>query len=244
MSDLAVHLCDACGRSMRAVPMQHRDGTITTSYECGDFTCSAGPGGVMTFSERGQKDTAVSRTKFWGNGSFHDMSKGRPSQNEGNVEPVAKAFIAAANRQFGTDYDGDDGEYLSKPSRKEGGYDCVIWSKRRKHQLKLQVTRALPEDIYRKQGEQGERAVMGTTADAVAWILTAIAKKASRASPCIALVIDGIDVPSIGIFADEVVMKDHREVLDAQKWHSIWVIGQFGLRHLGGRCLPGGTSRP
>lgn len=228
------HLCHTCGKPMRAVQTHHRDRT-TVDDECGNPACPDGPGGLMTLRQW-NKETGevIKRTKFWDEDTADEMVKGRPSQNEENVEAVAKAFIEAANRQFQTAYDRFDPG--PKHSRDEAGYDCKIVATGGKYCLKLQVTRALSREIYWEQAKNDKREQRMTIAESVDWIHQAVENKASRASPCIALVIDGLDVPAIGIFADGAAVARHEETFEAQGWHSIWVIGHFGLRHLGGNC--------
>ncbi len=222
---------------MRKVPMIHSNGNISYSYDCIYSKCVYGTSGWLTIRSQ-QKDTGevTSVTKFLDNRNFIHEVIGNPSKNESNVRGVAKAFMDAVNRQYRTQYD----EYRNEPesSLDERGYDCEIHSTQKKYSLRIQVTRALPSEIYQEQYKQHKRQIAPTIHEACHWIMEAIRKKASRASSDIALVIDGVDAPFIAIKTDLEVLLKNQAGLNAQKWHSIWVIGPAGARHLAGRTLP------
>ncbi len=149
--------------------------------------------------------------------------------NEANVPVVAAAFVAAANRQFGTDF--TSYEIIPRVAAYEEGHDCVAISTTHGN-LKLQVTRALQSDHYADQAKRGKRDSINTTTESVRWIIQAVERKRTRSAPDIALVIDGLDVAPIGIFADAAAVEQHRDFLNGQSWHSIWIMGHFGLRYL------------
>ena len=229
--------CFACRKPMRKVPMIHGNGNISYSYDCIDPKCVYGTSGLFTIRYL-QKDTGkvTSVTKFFSNKSFMHEVVGNPSKNESNVRGIAKAFMDAVNRQYKTQYD----EYRNEPesSLDERGYDCEIHSTQKKYSLRIQVTRALPSEIYQEQYKQQKRQIAPTTHEACHWIMKAIRKKTSRASPDIALVIDGIDAPFTAIATDLEVLFKNQDELNMQKWHSIWIIGPAGARQLAGSTLP------
>jgi hypothetical protein len=177
----------------------------------------------------------ASQTDFMVNDGFLETTMGPPSQGEGNVSRVARWFIDTANRSFGTDY--YDLKPVSCSARDEAGYDCILCSRSGKN-LRLQVTRALPPAVYRGQSQRGSREVKVKFDEAATWILSAIERKASKASPDVALVIDATDSPGLGFITDGIA---RRRICDDEPlgWHSIWVVGPFGLRHIGGGGFPG-----
>jgi len=152
-------LCDACGQPRRAVPTEHRDGSVTLSYECHNAECSMGHGGLMTVRQvRKNTGDIVAHTKFWDLETFREFSSGRPSQNEENVRAVAEAFIKAANSQFEKCY---AGYKIVPPVRAhKDKYDCIAVSTVH-DSLKLQITRALPSRHYENQARLGRRDFLG-----------------------------------------------------------------------------------
>ncbi|HEX5032517.1 MAG TPA: hypothetical protein VFX78_13785 [Candidatus Eisenbacteria bacterium] len=172
-------------------------------------------------------------TKFWSVTKSHDTTEGAPSQGEANVERVARAFMAAVNRDCGATYD----RFTCASAGPEMGHDCEIGSSVGGPPLKLQVTRALPSDAYRGQRILGRRDLAATVDKAAEWLMDAIRRKATTAAPDVVLVIDALDAPQLSMFADAETIARNRAQLDAQKWHSIWVCGSSWANRLAGRPL-------
>lgn len=232
-------LCLSCRQLMCPVPMDRSNGSTTYSYECANAQCPNGPSGWCIIRVRSKDDKITSDTEFSWTGIFAHMAEGAPLKNEANVEPVARAFMSAVNRQYGTLFD----RYIRGPknAQAERGYDCEIASSQEEHSLKIQVTRALPPDIYRdqairhKQGISPARQIPEAIDQAADWIMEAIRRKKTRAAPDIVLVVDGQDAPFLAFLTDVIVLKANEVELKQQKWHSIWVIGPTGARWLSGR---------
>jgi len=233
--------CLACGEPTRAVPMRHRDGSVTYSGECTNRQCPSGPSGIFSIrTRRGDAGQVASSTNFSDTAHWQHAADGDPSENESNVEHVAHAFMDAANRQYGTLYD----KYIPGPNgpssaRDERGFDCKITSSSKGYSLKMQVTRVLPGHIYCDQRHLHLRQISGTTCMAADWIMGAVQRKEMHASRDVALVLDGVDAPFLAILTDIVVSTQNEADLARQGWHSIWVVGPAGVRRLAGQEIPG-----
>ena len=217
--------------------MHHGDGATTYSQECANKACADGPFGLLTIRQcNSDTGRAVSATKYHDTQMFTHAAYGDPSKNEANVEPVARTFMDAANREFGTSYT----EYDPSPTdaRDELGYDCEVRSMREQYSLKLQVTRALPSCVYQEQQSKHNLYITKSVEEVAAWLMHAIERKASRASPEIALVLDGVEAPFLGFLTDLEVSAKNQTILKRQRWHSIWVVGSAGARRLSGGTLP------
>jgi hypothetical protein len=217
--------------------MHEGDGSTTYSQECTNRDCPDGPSGLFTERVRNKSTgRVVSTTQVRDAASFRHAAQGDPSKNETNVEAVARTLMAAANRQYGTQYD----QFVAGPSGAlaERGFDCEIVASQAGYRLRLQVTRALPPEVYREQQEQHERQLSGTFSAAGEWVMDAVLRKEVKASPDVALVIDGVDAPFLRMFSDPADSAEKQARLEAQAWHSIWVVGHSGAKHLAGRGLP------
>lgn len=237
--------CFSCGQATCAVSIDYSDGNTTYSYGLVNARCPNRPSDEICRIQFRSKDAGeiTSVTKFFWTSKYSHISESAPSENEFNVESVVRAFMAAVNRQYGTLYN----QYIPSPAnaQAERGYDCEIASSKGNYDLKIQVTRALPQDIYQDQAKRYKKGVFPTrqlsnkTIDQAAdWIMKAILRKASRASHDIVLVIDGQDAPFLDFLTDAIVLKANEVELQQQVWHSIWVIGPTGARRLSGKNLP------
>ncbi len=230
-------LCAQCGKPMQRLRTVFESGEVKFTYECRDFKCSSGPGGLLTIRTIDKLTGETTKeAKFWDLESFEEWEVGRPSQGEQNVASVATVFMQGVNRTLGTSFD----TLVPGPesSREEGGFDCVVRSGSEGYELKLQVTRALPSNVQAKQGRAGRRDLQGTTEAVSEWLTEAVRRKTNSAASDIALVLDGIQSPVLALVSDIRCRERDREFLEAQRWHSIWVVGPEWVSQLAGKTLP------
>lgn len=229
--------CPFCGEPMTEVPIGDIGPDTTYISNCTNVRCADGPSGLLRIRTR-DRDTCepTSVTKLLEDGSFEHAAVGAPSRNEDNVEMVAKTFMDAVNREFGTSFD----KYIPGPvsSRDERGYDCELLSRADNIRFRIQVTRGLPAIIYQNQAKDQRRRLDLGVQEAANWVMEAIRHKTNRASQDIALVVDGVDAPFLAIHTDIVVSAAFQTEIESQGWHSVWVVGPGGARQLAGRPLP------
>lgn len=214
--------CDDCGHSLRPEQAYHRDGSVTTAFICDNPQCS-GPGGPHV----------TSSVEWYADDGVRHRTRGKPSQNEANVPEVARAFVRFANEQFRTDYV----EPASLEHDCGAKVDCVL-SGPSSGTLMLQVTRVLPKAKYGDQAEAGHRNLRTSIHEAASWICDAVRRKRPNADPAIVLVLDGLDGACAAFAADVDAARQLQLDESGGNWHSVWIVGAFGLRHLFGRREP------
>lgn len=229
MQESEQRLCRVCRKPM--VQVSTEEPSAGEIYACHNHECPEGPGGLVTVRPVSADGGVTSRLKDWGDGRTSEHTQGPPSTNEGNVVPVARRFIADANRQYGTDY-------LPEPTVVHGlPHDCLVAGPD-VGTAKLQITRIFDGGIYEKQRHLQHRNLDTTHVQMADRILAAIMHKSKHAHADIVLVLDGLDAMAAGFGADLIARERIKNETFADGWHSVWVVGHFGLRYLCGNPLP------
>ncbi len=233
---LPVARCSSCGQLLHAEHTVHADERTETRVRCQQRECPLGPAGLMSIRQLDAQGKTKSYTKTHDLETFEQTSFGESPQGEGNVGAVAKVFMAAANRDHGTNFT----SWVEPPrdSRLEQGFDCELFSEDRSTRLRLQVTAAMPSEFHRERHRRKQARIESSTHAAANWILDAILKKSTSASPDIALVVDGVENPQLAFIADIVCGREFHKTLSEEAWHSIWVVGPSWIRKLAGLELP------
>jgi len=178
-------------------------------------------------------------TELYEDGSAVHRAWGPPSQGERNVPRVCRTFLAVLRQKHGLEI-GD----LEDTSAGEGelGVDGrARW--RTGAYLKMQVTRALPEDLYAEQGRTGSVKRKQDAAELLSLLRKAIDWKTDSASPDITLLIDATSAMQLAMPTSVDFISAHGEWAMSQGWESIWVVGspfakRLDLRALGAEPVP------
>src|SRR5690606_17321966 len=162
-----------------------------------------------------------------------------------NVDDVVGAFLSVLERDHGIPNAGD--LVVGDDDRQDPGGGARV-TLRSGHCLRMQVTRAMPEDVYKKQ-EHAAVDYCHAPGDASQCLRNAIERKSRQGEKGEAsgnykpgyratttLLIDGVAAPHLPFIVPSEFVRKHGAWALAQGWESIWVVGVGVMKRLD--CSP------
>jgi len=170
----------------------------------------------------------TSITTFHGDSSSRYAAFGKPSQGEENVPRTCETFLAVLRRDRKLEF--GDLEDLSANSEHPG-----IDARARRPDgsyLNMQVTRALPQDLYEEQGRTAFVLRKHAPLEPASMLRAAIESKRQRACSNITLLIDAKNAPHLAFLTSAHFVSLHGEWAMREGWESIWVVGSSFAKRL------------
>lgn len=170
----------------------------------------------------------LSVTTLYSDGSTRLRTWGKPSQGEANVPRVCRTFLEVLRRERRLEF--GDLEDVSA-SKEDLGVDArVPWPNG--SFLRMQVTRALPQDVYEEQGRIESVTRKYAPLEPATMLRAAIESKSGRARPDVTLLIDGTSAAVLALPAPTHFVTLHGEWAMREGWESIWVVGSSFAKRL------------